>query len=270
MRNYVSRVLRLISVVYLAMPVVYPTWLWAFFDIPTSRVISFSLSLLYWLILGTCVMAGYGLWCMTRWSWYVFLAANILIVYETAFIAATFGDSHSSGLALLLTALIVFVFLVRIGSELRVPYFLPNIRWWESDPAKKIAIPTLIMLGQKDVEGEIVDLGMSGCYVKSAGDFRMHEKIALRFSLFGRELEVIGFVVWCALSTVTHPKGVGVKFDFLAKPNRRWLKASLRKIKKMSVFGDLTKALDKSAELEVINSTDEEDEQIVSHAKSRS
>jgi hypothetical protein len=249
------------------MPVVYPVWLCLWFEIPASRVISFSLSLFYWLILGSCVMAGYGLWVVSRWSWYVFLAANLLLVYETAFIAATFGDSRSTGLAFLLSVLVTFIFLIRIGNELRVPYFLPNIRWWEIDPARKIAIPTIIYLGQKDVEGEIVDLAMQGCFVKCAGDFRMNEKIALKFTLFGNEMEAIGYVVWCAQSAVTHPKGIGVKFDFLAKPNRRRLRASLSKIRKMSVYGDLTMPLDKSVELDE-PAEDDVEEQAVGHAKS--
>ena len=47
-------------------------------------------------------------------------------------------------------------------------------------------------------------------------------------------MEVGGIVVWRTQSSVTHPKGVGIKFDGLNKHQKRVMKAATVHLKKIS------------------------------------
>lgn len=238
MKKYASSTLRLISLLYCALPVVYPIWLALWFEVPGQRVLSLFLSPIYWFVIVLAAIAGYSIWEMKRWAWYIFLAANLLLVYESAFVVATHGQSDHSAVAFLVAVVCMLFMVIRVGLELRVPYFLPEIRWWESDPAKKLLIPVSIVVegAPTAIDGEIMDLALSGCFVKSPVDFGEDAKVSLLFSLFGYELECPGFVVWRAASSVTHPKGVGVKFDGLAKIHKRRLRISTRRLRELSVF----------------------------------
>ena len=237
MKKYASKTLRLISLIYLALPVIYPIWLSLWYDIPGSRVIPLFLSLGYWFVLVICVLSGFGVWEMKRWAWYVFLSSNLFLVYDNAFVVATYGDPKTSGLRFLAGVALVFAMVVRVGRELRVPYFLPDIRWWESDPARKLLIPVKVEVKDDKIqEGEIMDLSLEGCFVKCHHDFTDDVEVTLKFSLFSYEIECSGNVVWRALSTVTHPKGIGVKFGPIAKTQKRRLRIATRKLKELSIF----------------------------------
>jgi hypothetical protein len=59
-------------------------------------------------------------------------------------------------------------------------------------------------------------------------------KIDLKFSLFERHLNCKGVVVWRAESTVTHPRGVGIKFESLDKDTLFCLKQAAQKLRKLA------------------------------------
>ena len=238
MKKYATKTLRLIALLYCSLPVVYPIWLSLWFDIPGSRVLSLFLSLGYWFVILLAVISGFGVWEMKRWAWYVFIASNLFLIYENAFIVATYGDAKTSGIQFLAGVALIFAMVFRIGKELRVPYFLPEIRWWESDPARKLLIPVQIGVAgsEKPVDGDIMDLALGGCFVKCQHDLADDARVELKFTLFGYEITCPGNVVWKAASTVTHPKGMGVKFDTLGKVYKRRLRISTRKLKELSIF----------------------------------
>jgi hypothetical protein len=130
-----------------------------------------------------------------------------------------------------------------VGREIRVPYFFPRIRWWESDPRYKLSVQTKVAREDKtELEGEIMDLSLSGCFVKTHAYFVPDELVTLDFSLFERSLRCSGRVVWRSESTVTHPKGIGVKFEALNKETIYCLKQAVQKLKKLArVYSQLTR-----------------------------
>lgn len=221
------------------MPVLYPIWLGIWFEVAGSKIISLFLSPIYWFVLFLCVLSGYGMWEMKRWSWYVFLSANLFVVYQNAFVAATYGNSERAPVAFLTGVLGIFLIMVRVGKELRVPYFLPNIRWWESDPARKVLIPVSMKIQEKKYEAEIMDISLSGCFIKCPDDFPLDERIDISFTLFGSPIECNGTIVWLAASTVTHPKGLGVKFGLHGKVYRRKLRTGVQKINDLQIFSSI-------------------------------
>jgi len=206
-----------------------------FFDIPFNFCIGILLSPFYYIVGASAVSAGYGLWEMRRWAWYMLLFSNVLISYENAVIANLYGESHHKILAYLSSLVILLGVTYRVAKEIRVPYFFPKIRWWESDPRYKLSVPVQLTRNNGEaMTGQIMDLSIGGCFVKLRGDLATDEDIALQFTIFGYSVICRGNVVWRTHSTVTVPRGVGVKFGVLGRLEKRHLKFINRRLKKIA------------------------------------
>jgi hypothetical protein len=208
------------------------------FDIPANLCIRLLLSPFYYIVSALAMIAGYALWEMKRWGWYVFVVANFFIAYGNALLANDYSASHHQVLAFIASIVTIAAIGYRIGKEIRVPYFFPKIRWWESNPRYKLAAPVKLTLKSSghDLEGDILDISMGGCFIKLRSEVAQDEAIQLHFSVFQTFIEATGTVVWRTQSTVTHPKGVGIKFHGLTRTNRRHLRQVCTKLKKVANF----------------------------------
>lgn len=234
MKEHTSRFLRATAYVYLAFPVSYLVYAALLFNLSPQRSVHIFFSFGYWALSLTGIAVGYGFREMTRWSWNVFLLNSLFLAYANALIAIRYSESNNRFLAFLVSIGLLVGLMVRLGREVRVPYFLPRIRWWETNPRYKLSVPVKVERTGSGFEGEILDLSMGGCFIKSRMDLNQNERILSRFEVFGEALEVGGTVVWRSQSSVTHPKGVGVKFDELDKLQRKIMKAAVLHLKKIS------------------------------------
>ncbi|OFZ54608.1 MAG: hypothetical protein A2428_06105 [Bdellovibrionales bacterium RIFOXYC1_FULL_54_43] len=237
MKQYTSKFLKSIAVVYLAFPVLHILLAGVLFDIPFNLCIGILLSPFYYVVASAAVAVGYGLWEMRRWAWYLFVITNFLIGYENAVMANLYGESHHKVLAFLGSVVVLILVTYRVGREIRVPYFFPKIRWWESDPRYRLSVPVSLnrRIGEV-IEGEIMDVSMSGCFVKLRGDLDIDEDVSVGFSVFGYLVNCHGTVVWRTQSTVTHPKGIGIKFRNLGRTEKRHLRAINRRLRKIAAL----------------------------------
>ncbi len=206
------------------------------FDIPGRSCLRVLLLPGFQLISLVAVITGFGLWEMRRWAWHLFLATCLLVAYFNAILVLEYGETHHRALAFFTAILALLGVLIRTSRELRVPYFLPRIRWWESNPRYKLSAPgTISRAGDgTQLPGEVLDLSIGGCFVKLRSDLNQDEDIRIRFTLFGQSLELPGKVVWRTQSAVTHPKGVGIKFSQPDRPQRKVLKAMLQRLREIS------------------------------------
>ncbi len=220
----------------MAYPVTYLVAAALLYDIPASSCLSILLSPGFQLLSLVSVIAGYGLWEMLRWSWYLFLVSLVASAYFAAILALDYGESHHRALAYFLSILGLVALAIRVSRELKVPYFLPSIRWWESNPRYKLSAQANLSRteGNETVPGEILDLSLGGCFVKLRSNLKLNESVRVDFTLFGQAVQAEGLVVWTTESAVTHPKGVGIKFSSLPKPQRKLLKAMTRRLKQIS------------------------------------
>ncbi len=218
-------------------PVLYILLVATLFDIPLSACVGILLSPFYYVVSLFVVIAGYGLWEMRRWSWYIVVISQILVCYENALLVHEYAESHHKILAFLISTFLQFVLVLRVSQEIRVPYLFPRIRWWESNPRFKLSLPVVLIRknGEKQ-EGEILDLSMAGCFIKLRSELNLDEKLTLNFSAFGHEVRCDGTVVWCAHSAVTHPKGVGIKLSLLSKEQKRALRIICRRLRKIGAL----------------------------------
>lgn len=235
MKRYTSRFLKFVAIFYLAFPVTYLLSVVVLFDIPGRMIGRILLSPTYWIfsLIGTA--AGFGLWEMKRWGWYVFLFANIVALYQTAVFATDYGESHHKAFAFVFCAAVVVGLIFRVGREVKVPYFLPKIRWWESDPRYRLVVPVrMVRHDGTQLDGDILDLSMGGCFIKLRTELESDETISLQFTIFGQQVGCSGTVVWRTQSGVTHPKGVGIKFASMTKPQRQVFRAINQRLKEIS------------------------------------
>jgi len=236
-KQYTSRILKSLAALFLGFPVLYLVWVAAVFDIPINTCFSILLSPFFYVVSIAVMVAGYGLWEMQRWSWHVLLVSQCLVFYESAVFILNYSESHHKFLAFILSGFLQWGLVYRVSKEIRVPYFFPNIRWWESNPRYKLSVPVTLMRKEKDAqEGEILDLSMLGCFIKVQEGLLQDETVTLRFKLFGNDVQCEGRVVWLAQSAVTHPKGVGVKFGLLTKVHRRSLRGINRRLRKIATL----------------------------------
>ena len=241
MKDYTSKLLRIVALAYMAFPLTYILVAAVLFDIPMQNLAGIPLSPFFFFLSIFAVCAGYGFWEMRHWAWYLFLVVNLLMIGENALVVHSYSESHHKVLAFIVSIGLLAALMRRVSREVRVPYFFPRIRWWESNPRYKLSVPVRVarrgasQLGMPDAasDGEILDLSMSGCFVKIRTDLKHHEIVSLVFTVFGLKIECEGAVVWLTQSRVTHPKGIGVKFALTTRTQKRSLKqinGRLRKI----------------------------------------
>jgi hypothetical protein len=234
-KRYTTRFLKTVALIYMAFPMTYMVFAALLFDIPAKACVSILLSPFYYLISFAAVVSGYGLWEMRRWGWYVFVLANLMIGYGNAVLLTDHGTTHHKVLAFGFSLVALLGVVYRVSREVRVPYFLPRIRWWESNPRYRLIVPCkLARSGGETIDAEILDLSSTGAFIKIKSDVDQDETLSIAFTVFGEPLEFKGIVVWRTQSTVTHPRGIGLKFTAVPKIQRKALKAADHRLKKIA------------------------------------
>lgn len=227
----------------MSLPLTYLFYAALVMAVPMSGLVKILLSPWYWIVCALAVAAGRGI-LMIRWyGWYAFVLSNVTVSYETAVTLAYFSEGQLKFVVFLATALVQAMLIFLVGREIRVPYFFPRIRWWESDPRYKLSVPAkIVRADQTELEGEIMDISMGGCFIKTHHYFVPDEKVTLDFTLFERPLNCPGNVVWRTESSVTHPKGIGVKFEDVGKDTQHCLKEATLKLRKLArTYSQLTR-----------------------------
>lgn len=241
--SYTSRTIKAISFLWLSLPIMFLIYSMLILSVNLSGIVKIILSPGYWMVCALAVLAAHGVMRIRWYGWYAFVLSNLTVSYETAVTLAYFSDSDFKFAIFLATALFQAVLIFLVGREIRVPYYFPRIRWWESDPRYKLSVPTKIVRGDKsEIEGEIMDISMGGCFVKTHHYFVPDEPVSLDFTLFERPLSCPGNIVWRTESMVTHPKGVGIKFESLNKDTVYCLKQATQKLRKLArTYSQLTR-----------------------------
>jgi hypothetical protein len=207
------------------------------FDIPLNACARILLSPGYYLVGLIAVGAGYGLWEMRRWAWYLFLVSQVLMVYENAIYVSSEAESHHKVFALLISILVQVIVIYRVALEMRVPYLFPKIRWWESNPNYRLSVPvTLTRKSGEVLIGDILDLSLAGCFVKIRNELMIDENLVIQFRIYSFDMNCTGRAVWLAASSVTHPKGIGIKFGALSKSQKRAFRSIGRRLRKISTL----------------------------------
>lgn len=234
MKNSVTRTFKAISMSYLFFPVIYLLLAAVFFDMSGSHLLSVLLSPFFYILTFWAILTGYGFWEMRRWAWYTFIFTNILITYQCADIVINYSDTHHPAFSFFVSFGLISFITYQISKEIRVPYFLPRIRWWESNSAFQLQLPVLLLLKDgRTVEGTILDFSLKGCFIKTKQSLPYETKVSIGFRIFGQLIRSFGIVVWKTESTVTLPKGIGVKFESMGRRMRKKMRIAERRVQRV-------------------------------------
>lgn len=237
MKRHFSKTYKVVSILYLGYLGVFFSIGLLVFDIPIQGIVRLLLSPVFYFTLAAMIFSGLALWEGKRWAFYLVVPANLLLLYFHAIVTLEYSASNHKALGFFIVVCLQALSIIRVYSELRVPYYSPKIRWWESNPRYRLNVPVTVKgVGDGEVKAEILDISMGGCFVKLRGDVSIDSTLLLEFELFGNPLRCEGVVVWKTLSTVTHPRGMGIKFQELNRQQKRLLKYAMRRLKRIAVF----------------------------------
>lgn len=247
----ISRKLLAFGYVWLGFPIIFLVYSALIFQVDLGGVAKIFLSPSYWIMSVIAVFTGYAIKNVLWYAWHIFIGANAFLTYEVAVVLLYFSDAKYKFALFLCTLGVQALIIYLVKNEIRVPYFSPSIRWWESDPRYKLNIKSELRRMAKDsvvasneVEpAEIVDISRGGCFLKTNISYDIDLQIQLEFELFEKRLKTQGIIVWSTDSTITHPKGVGIKFINVDKPTMALLKKSSNKLRQMAqTYTELVRA----------------------------
>ncbi len=241
--RFITRQLRIVSYLWISFPIGYLLYCNLILQVPFNEILKILLSPGYWFVALAAAIAGFGMIHIYWYGWYLFVFSNFTISYFTAVTLLYSSAGKQKFLLFALTLLVQILFMRIAGSQIRVPYFFPRIRWWESDPRYKLEIATEINReGSNKLEGVVMDISQGGCFIKTHAYYQFGETVDLVFSIFERSLKCQGQVVWKTESRVTHPKGIGVKFQNLDKETVFCLRQATMKLKKLTrIYTEMSK-----------------------------
>ena len=99
-------------------------------------------------------------------------------------------------------------------------------------------------------KGDIMDISSSGCFIKTKDPLKVDQTILVKFALFDHKFDLDGKVVWRTESGVTHPKGVGVKFLNLDRPQAAELRETVKKLRSLSRRYKIIRAEERASTME--------------------
>lgn len=162
-------------------------------------------------------LAGIALYLCKKWSYPVFLIIAGTTVYSNFQTYQQFSELFTFGMFLatfFLDAVFVGYFLI---PAVRAPYVDPRLRWWESKPRFVVRIRTLIFIGQNKFNGVIMDISQGGVFIKTPRTLDSQEPVRLLFSIFGKEFNVNGQIVYRRQGQMP---GFGIRFLHTTKTKR--------------------------------------------------
>lgn len=224
MKEHTTKLLKGISYLYLGFPVTYALYATILFDLPKEILSTAFVTWSYLFLSISGIITGYGLKEVTRWCWTMFLITSVGVAIANAILAIKYGATHHTAYAYLLSIGLLFALGYLVSREIRVPYFLPKLRWWETKPRYRLNAKATGIHAGTTVEGMILDLSVGGCFLKTKYKFSMGDRFVVKFPLFGAEFQMPGVVVWMTEATVTRPQGVGLMFKELTKADKELLK----------------------------------------------
>lgn len=216
---------RFLLALYIAFPVLSLFVAHLLLRVPAEGIVRILLSPLFYFSGMLAVAAAVGLGRLQRWGWVVFQFSNVFLVYQTAYWIAFFSSGETRFLIFAAAVGVIATFYLRIRYEVRRPYFLPRIRWWELGSPSFCSLEAKVQdeKGRAD-DGEILDLSVHGCFVKTPFEIGLGDTVGLSFRMNDKPVFVGGTVVWKAQTAVTHPRGLGIRFRALERGVRKSLK----------------------------------------------
>ena len=158
-------------------------------------------------IFGLLPLAAIAIFLMKKWSYFVFLLAMALVVYFNFREWQQHPDKINFGLLIFLVVFNIGLVSYFLIPAVKVVYFNPRVRWWESKPRYLTHINGEMEAQTGRTSCVILNLSEGGALVQYNFELPKDTEIDLSFSIFGEKFRIAARVQHSG------PQGYGLKFN---------------------------------------------------------
>ena len=181
-------------------------------------------------------LSGIAILIYRKWSYICFLILQayslyIHLTYESY--TWPYISKQPTTHSYVMVAISLFLAVYFILPEVRKPYFVKNMRWWEQAPRYKTQLSCLIHFqGDMTHETRILNISRTGCFVEGMGSVELSSIVNLSIPEIGDDMLVTSKVV--SHHQFNGVKGVGMQFVFNKQGSEKDVKGLVKRIKNES------------------------------------
>ena len=166
-------------------------------------------------------IAGIAILRMRKWSYVVFFAAmGWSLISNLRYLQYT-SQSHSMLALLVVYSLQILLVLYFLLPSVRVTYFNPRVRWWESKPRFELKIPCTLEVKSQRHEGTILNVSEGGVFFQIPKGFNVGDVSRLEFHILSQ--------IFSASGKIVHQRELGngvycygIQFDHTSDSQKRF------------------------------------------------
>lgn len=166
----------------------------------------------FWLVYP---LAGALLIKLRKWTYFAFMTLLAYIVYNImTYEKYTWPYNSDSPFMYhyVVVAMSVAVFLIFLLPKMREPFFDRRVRWWEPKTRYQVGINCSLKNDALIFPSEIINISLSGAFLKDSAYFKIGDKLDLEFVFLGNNVSLPVEVIHKHSTNGRH--GYGVKFNF--------------------------------------------------------
>ena len=171
------------------------------------------------------VIVAYSVWRVRWWS-YVLLFIFGATVIGTDAVSIIASRTNINFFDFVDFILIGTAFFLMVRKRVREPYFNPKIRWWETPKRHRADFNGVFKINDQSITAPILDISNSGCFVDLKTNVSVGENLKLEVKegvySFQSDAQVV--------RQSDDPKGIGLMFMNLSKPDRRQIKQFIKSL----------------------------------------
>lgn len=166
----------------------------------------------FWLVYP---LAGLLLIRLRKWTYFAFMSLLVYIVYNIMTYEKYTWPYNSDSPFMYHYAVVsmsVMVFMAFLLPGVREPFFDRRVRWWEPKTRYDVGINCSLKNESVIFNSEIINISMSGAFLKDSSYFKVGDKLELEFNFMGKEVSLPIIVIH--KHNIHGRNGYGVKFNF--------------------------------------------------------
>jgi hypothetical protein len=166
----------------------------------------------FWLVYP---LAGLLLWRLRKLTYFAFMSILVYIVYSIlSYEEYTWPYNSDSPFVYdyVVVVMAVAVFVTFLFPKVREPFFDRRVRWWEPKTRYSVNINCQLKNDQLIFPSRILNISLTGAFLKDSNYFRPGDKLNLEFDFLGSEISLPVEVV--DKHVIKGQLGYGVKFAF--------------------------------------------------------
>lgn len=189
----------------------------------------------FWLVYP---LAGLVILKLRKWSYFCFMGLLAYIVYNILTYEKYTWPYNSSAPFLYHYTIVVMasmVFFFFLLPAIREPFFNRRMRWWEPQTRYLVGINCSLKNQSMIFSSEIINISLSGAFLKDSSYFRVGDKLEMEFNFLGKEV--------CLPVVVVHKHSIFGRHGYGVKFCMKSFKQSVRLSRIIGIIKQTNKAI---------------------------